>query len=135
MSSKDREIEIGNMDLITDEGPYSSPKSVIGSTRDVESVAKFKTRMEYSFFGLILVTLIPAVLQSMEIVTIPIILLNYTTPIFWLATVFYVFKINMRVNSVGDAIFRVIISLFPLFLLYVVYRSSYDSNKYIRKSD
>lgn len=50
----------------------------------------------------------------------------------YLATLFFIFRINYIVNSLPEALFRIVVSTLPILALYIVYKSSLDSEEFIK---
>mgnify|MGYP001135773843 CR=1 FL=1 len=129
---KDRDIEIGDIGTLELADVYAPPAASLTIPKRIETIARYRNGMLLCFFGLwalfIGVPLIgPATLQepwlSIWVGSLAVV---------GLAKFVFIFLLNKRVNSIGDAIFRVFISIVPLFALYVLYRSTYDANKAIR---
>ncbi|WP_025562660.1 hypothetical protein [Psychromonas sp. SP041] len=101
---------------------------------NVQLLLATKHKMQYSLFGLLGIFLLVFFIESQfGGINIIAYIFAVLAPTLWLITLFFIFRVNYLVNSLFSALFRVVISIIPIFMFYVVYRSSYDTNVYIKR--
>jgi uncharacterized membrane protein len=102
------------------------------SSQELDSILKSKKIMQYA-------CLLTFVLSFIAGFVIKVIgyneLFAYVVVFIYLVLVALVliniFLVNYKIHSLMYAVFRVLISFVPLCVFYVIYRSSYDVNKFI----
>jgi drug/metabolite transporter (DMT)-like permease len=108
-------------------------KYTIKSPELLRTITSSKKKMQYSFVALIVVTVIGAIVGkefgNPEVLGYAVALL--AIPL-WAASMLLVFQLNRRINSLPTAIFRVLISLVPIIALYIIYRTAYEADQFLR---
>jgi hypothetical protein len=90
-----------------------------------------KQTLQYVFAALLLVTMAAAVVGKQFIdADVLLYLVALVAVPLWAASMFLIFQLNRKINSIPTAIFRVLISLVPILALYVVYRTAYESDQF-----
>jgi len=108
------------------------------SAEQVKAIKSQKNWLVYSTILLIIVTLIPAALQDIAELSLPqfvFMAIYVAATVLWLTMMFFIFRVNYLISNLGHALFRVVISIIPILALYVVYRTSYEANQYVLRSE
>jgi hypothetical protein len=99
----------------------------------IHSISSDKKKLQYCFASLIAITIAAAVIGkqfgSPEALGYATLLL--AVPL-WIVCMVLIFQLNRKVNSLPTALFRVLISLVPILALYIVYRTSYEVDQFLR---
>jgi hypothetical protein len=99
----------------------------------IRSVTSGKQKLQYVFAALLIVTIAAAFVgkQFINADALWYVVALVAVPL-WSASMFLIFQLNRKINSIPTAVFRVLISLVPILALYVVYRTAYEADQFAR---